>query len=676
MLAPTQQPRFTLTLEDFEAPLQVAAFTGHEALNQPFSFDLELVGDHDLDLQDLLHKQAFLRLCTSGAGIHGQLYRVAQGPRGRRLTHYRVGLRPRLADLEHRINQRIFQHLSTPQIIARVLHDHALFSNHYRFHLSGHYPAREYCVQYRESDLQFIQRLCEEEGLHFHFQHDPDGHTLVFGDDQTVFPGQPPRRYRKDTGLAATSAAIKRFSVRLETRGTGVARRDYDFENPTRPQEQVSRSEQQPDLEDYAFPALGIDPQHRKQQTHRALERHRGTFRQALGQSDILALSSGHLLTLTEHPHTAWNALWLLTEVNHEGRQPQVLEELAATASTAEDFRQGYRNSFRARPGDTPFRPAPSHPKPRIEGSQTAVVSGPAGEEIHCDAHGRVKVRFHWDRAATHDDASSGWLRVASTWAGNGHAAVSIPRVGTEVLVSFLEGDPDQPLITGCLHHAVNRPPYELPAHKTRSVFKSRSSPGGGGFNELRIEDRKGQEQIYLHAQRDWQQVVEHDQVIQVGHERHDAVSANSYREFKADEHRTTRADRKTDIRANDHLNIGQSRHVRLGNRYLLQADEEIHLKSGARMVIDAGSELTFKVAGSFIRIDGGGITLSPEPDTDAKVEPGVGSRVAALLPGLFQAIDRPLPRAPLSMAQLTTLLRGAAFCEECEQCKAGVCER
>ena len=675
MPAPANQPRFSLTVEDFEHPLQVAAFTGREALNQPFSFDLELVGERDLDLQNLLHKQAFLRLCTSGAGIYGQVHRVAQVARGKRLAHYQVSLRPRLADLEHRINQRIFQHLSTPQIIAQVLNDHGLFSNHYRFHLSGHYPAREYCVQYRESDLHFIQRLCEEEGLHFHFQHAPDSHTLVFGDDQAFFPTQTPRRYQTDSGLAAPTTVIKRFSVRLETRSSGVARRDYDFENPGRALEQSSRGEQLPDLEDYAFPTLGIDPQHGKQRAQRALERHRCTFRQAQGQSDIPALSSGHLLTLDEHPHTAWNALWLLTEINHEGRQPQVLEELAATADTPDGFRQGYRNSFRALPGDTPFRPALSHLKPRIDGSQTAVVTGPPGEDIHCDAHGRIKVQFHWDRSAPRDDSSSGWLRVASAWAGNGHGAVSIPRVGMEVLVSFLEGDPDQPLITGCLHHARNRPPYELPAHKTRSVFKTLSSPGGGGFNELRIEDRKGQEQIYLHAQRDWQQVVEHDQFIQVGHERHDRVTANSYRELKADEHRTTSADRKTEIRADDHLNIGQSRHVRLGHGYLLQAAEEIHLKSGARVVIEAGSELTLKVGGSFIRIDGSGITLSPEPDADAGAVPGVGTRVATLLPGLFQAIAHPLPAAPLSMAQLTTLLRGAAFCEECEKCKAGVCE-
>ncbi|NWD72668.1 type VI secretion system tip protein VgrG [Pseudomonas gingeri] len=675
MPAPANQPRFILTVEDFEHPLQIAAFTGREALNQPFSFDLELVGERDLDLQSLLHKQAFLRLCPSGAGIHGQFYRVSQGTRGSRLAHYQVCLRPRLADLEHRINQRIFQHLSTPQIIAQVLNDHGLFSNHYRFHLSGHYPLREYCVQYQESDLHFIQRLCEEEGLHFHFQHAPDSHILVFGDDPVFFPAQAPRRYQTDSGLAAPSTVVKRFGVRLETRSSRVARRDYDFENPSSPLAQTRRSEQLPDLEDYAFPALGIDPQHRKQLAQRALERHRGAFRQAQGQSDIPALSSGHLLTLTEHPHTAWNALWLLTEVNHEGRQPQVLEELAATADTSDGFQQGYRNSFRALPGDTPFRPALSHPKPRIDGSQTALVTGPPGEEIHCDAHGRIKVQFHWDRAAPNNDSSSGWLRVASAWAGNGHGAVSIPRVGMEVLVSFLEGDPDQPLITGCLHHARNRPPYELPAHKTRSVFKTLSSPGGGGFNELRIEDRKGQEQIYLHAQRDWQQVVEHDQIIQVGHERHDRVTANSYREFRADEHRTTSADRKTDIRADDHLSIGQSRHVRLGHDYRLQAAEEIHLKSGARLVIEAGQELTLKVGDSFIKIDGNGITLNPEPDAEARAVPGVGTRVAILLPGLFQAIAPPLPAAPLSMAQLATLLRGAAFCEECEQCKAGVCE-
>jgi type VI secretion system secreted protein VgrG len=236
-------------------------------------------------------------------------------------------------------------------------------------------------------------------------------------------------------------------------------------------------------------------------------------------------LCSGHLLEISDHPRREWNALWLLTEVLHEGKQPQVLEESVTSDVQARDgFTQGYRNHFTATPWDVLFRPPLAHPKPQVLGSQTAVVTGPAGEEIHCDQYGRIKVQFHWDRHGHDDDSSSSWLRVASSWAGGLYGGMAIPRIGMEVLVTFLEGDPDQPLVTGCLFHKEHVVPYDLPANKTRSVFKSLSSPGGGGYNELRIEDRKGAEQIYLHAQRDWDENIEHEQKIRVGNQRHDTV--------------------------------------------------------------------------------------------------------------------------------------------------------
>ncbi|MBP5101059.1 type VI secretion system tip protein TssI/VgrG, partial [Pseudomonas protegens] len=205
------------------------------------------------------------------------------------------------------------------------------------------------------------------------------------------------------------------------------------------------------------------------------------------------------------------------------------------------------------------------HPKPRIRGSQSAKVSGPKNEEIHTDAYGRVKVQFHWDRLGQGDDNSSCWLRVSSAWAGAWYGGLAIPRVGMEVLVTFLEGDPDQPLITGCLYHKEHVVPYPLPEHKTRSTFKTLSSPGGGGFNELRIEDKKGAEQIFIHAQRDWDEHIEHDQKIRVGNERHDTVQANSYSEFKAEEHHTVHRDRKVEARSDDHLTVGTTQHLQIG---------------------------------------------------------------------------------------------------------------
>ncbi|MEH6671936.1 type VI secretion system tip protein TssI/VgrG, partial [Halopseudomonas sp.] len=256
------------------------------------------------------------------------------------------------------------------------------------------------------------------------------------------------------------------------------------------------------------------------------------------------------------------------------------------------------------------------------------------GEEIHCDQYGRIKVQFHWDREGQGDDRTSFWLRVASGWSGNQYGGIAIPRVGMEVLITFLECDPDQPLVTGCLYHKTHPVPYELPANKTRSVFKTLSSPGGGGYNELRIEDKKDQEQIYIHAQRDWDENIENDQKIRVGNERHDRVEANSYSEFMAEEHHTTHSDRKTELKANDHLTVGSTQHISLGKGYLVSAGREIHLKAGQKMVIEAGSEITLKAGGSFIKIDPSGVTLvGPSVKVNSGGSPGNGSGVAAVLP-------------------------------------------
>ncbi|WP_313055070.1 type VI secretion system Vgr family protein [Pseudomonas lopnurensis] len=674
MFNAANEARFSLTIEGIEHDLQVLAFDGHEAISQPYRFDLELVSERpDLDLEALLHRPAFLTLDADGTGIHGLIHRAAQGESGKRLTRYGLTLVPQLTYLAHRTDQRIFQHLSVPQIVAQVLEGQGIQADAYRFQLGPVlYPERDYCVQYDESDLHFIQRLCEEEGLHYHFEHSRQGHLLVFGDDQTAFPRLAPLAYRQDSGLVADEPVVKRFGLRVETRPTRVSRRDYDFEKPRLLLESACTSAFAPDLEDYDYPGRFTDRGHGKHLAQRALERHRHDYQQAEGHSDQPRLLSGHFLELIGHPCSDWNDLWLLTKVHHQGRQPQVLEESIGDAGMHgpslssfagddhcnagarakpdawaegwdenDDFRQGYRNRFLATPWDVSFRPSLKHPKPKILGSQTAVVTGPAGEEIHCDEYGRVKVQFHWDREGERDDKSSCWLRVSSSWAGDRYGGIAIPRVGMEVLVTFLEGDPDQPLVTGCLYHAEHVVPYELPAHKTRSVFKTLSSPGGDSYNELRIEDRAGAEQIFIHAQRDWDQNIEHDQKIRAGHERHDRVEANSYSEFQAEEHLTVVADRKVEVRPDDHLIIGQAQHIRLGNTQALKAGREIHLKAGQKMVIEAGSELTLAAGGSFIKLDAGGITLGgPLARINAGGSPGTGSGIAIKPPRLPGAAD------------------------------------
>ncbi|RIJ08207.1 type VI secretion system tip protein VgrG [Pseudomonas sp. 91RF] len=502
MFSPANQPHFNLTIDGGDSDFQVLSFTGREALNTPFEFELELVSEKaSINLESLLHKLAFLQLSPSGTGIHGLIYSIAQGEAGKRLTRYKISLRPQLSYLAHRFNQRIFQQMTVQQIISQVLEEHGILASDYHFQLSAIYPERIYCTQYDESDLHFVQRLCEEEGIHYHFQHTASGHKLTFGDDQTVFPKLAPVAYQQDSGLVADKPVVKRFGLRLATRTSRTTRRDYDFVKPKIELESDAKSSAQPDLEDYDYPGRFVDRERGKHLANRNLERHRSDYRLAEGNSDQPILVSGHFLALTDHANPTWNDLWLLTEIFHEGKQPQVLEESVTSDTTdnKDDFHQGYRNRFSAIPWDVPYRPPLDHPKPKVLGSQSAVVTGPEGEEIFCDQYGRVKVQFFWDREGQHDDKTTCWMRVASSWAAETFGSINIPRVGMEVLITFLEGDPDQPLITGCLYHGANLPPYKLPDFKTLATVKSKEYKGSRA-NELRIDDTTSEISIALRS--------------------------------------------------------------------------------------------------------------------------------------------------------------------------------
>lgn len=627
MFALANQPRFTLTVDGNQNELKVLEFTGKEAISQPYRFDLELVSERpDLDLESLLHCQAFLSFDAQGCGIHGQIYRVGQGDSGQRLTRYQISLVPRLTYLGQRVNQRIFQRKSVPTIIAQVLKDHGIQRDAFAFRLGSDYPEREYCVQYAESDLAFIQRLCAEIGIHYHFQHSIDGHLLVFGDDQTVFPLiAKPTLYLPDTGMAADAPAINRFNVRLETRTTAVARRDYEFHKPRLQLESRIDNGQLPALEDYHFPGQFTDREYGKELAQRALERHNADYRQAEGWGDETALVSGHFLRLAEHPRQTWNDLWLITQIEHHGRQPQVLEEMAG--SNPEDF-QGYRNTFLATPWDVSFRPVHIG-KPSFTGYQTAVVTGPSDSEIHCDEYGRVKVQLAWDRDGKRNEHSSCWLRVATGWAHDGYGIALIPRVGMEVLVGFVDADVDKPVVMGCVPNGANSAPLNLPADKTRSIFRSQSSPGGGGYSELRIEDRKGAEEIYLRAQRNWTQEVLSDLHVEVGNRRSAVVGAS------------------------DNLHVRGDRHISVGNQ---------SLKASGQVVIEGGANVTLQAGGHWINIGPAGIFSS------VPIELGGAPMPAMSAPSSQRQL------AALSVAQILSLKSDAPFCEECARCKEGVC--
>ncbi len=663
MFAPANQSAFTLALDGKPSDLKVHGFTGDEFISLPFRFDLELVSEQpDLDLESLLHHQAFLAFDAQGHGVHGQVYRVAQGDSGKRLTRYQITLVPQLAYLEHSTHQRIFQDKTVPQVIALVLEAQAIQGDAFAFQLSGEYPEREYCVQFGETDLEFIQRLCAESGIHYHFQHSPERHLLVFGDDQSVF-AQPAQAtpYSPGSGMVADTPAIKRFILRLETRTTGVNLRDYDFTKPGLVLESGASGAQLPALVDQRYPGYFTDRDHGKYLAQRLLERHRHDFRQASGYSDQPALVCGQFLRMDGHPRQEWNDLWLVTQLHHSGHQPQVLEE-SAPERYGDESPLGYSNEFVVTPWDVPFRPRLYMSRPSISGYQSAVVTGPAGSEIHCDEYGRVKVQMAWDRDAGHHEHSSCWLRVASGWAHHRYGSVLIPRVGMEVLVGFANGDMDMPLVIGCLPNEATRLPLDLPAEKTRSVFRSQSSPGGGGYNELRIEDRKGAEEIYLRAQRDWNQHVLHDQQVQVDNQRRVSVGGESHHELLGEEQRITHGNRLTELKQDDHLVVGGSQQMRAGRT--------IQIGAGQSVVIDAGASVTIQAGGQSITLSAGGIFSSVPIQLGGAPAPAA----APLMPGSKEALLAVSP-APLSRVQVASLKRSAPFCEECERCKNGQCD-
>ena len=640
MFASANAAHFTLLIPYVRNDFKVLAFDGLEAISTLYAIKVELVSERSgFDLERLLSQPAFLQFGLKGEGIHGRIEDVRVGESGKRLTRYHLTLVPALYYLQYSFNQRIFQHMTVPQIIAQVLKGHGIQADAYRFHVNKS-PEREYCTQYGENDFEFIQRLCSEDGISWHHQHSEQDHVLVFTEDQTFFPKIGTTQFQPDSGLVADYPVVSQFSLRFSSRTTKTTRRSYDFKRPSLLLKSHFTADFTPALEDYSSPAPLDNEKQRRQIVQQALERHRADYKVAQGQSDQPTLRSGHFFNLSEHPRKHYNDLWLLLEVRHVGKQPQVLEESITSDVTSGDaFTQGYCNTFSAIPWDVFYRP-PLVKRPAFLASQTARVTGPAGEEIFCDDYGRVKVEFHWDRAERGNDTSSCWLRVSSSWAGQGYGTVTVPRVGMEVVVTYLEGNPDNPLIIGCVPNKVTRVPYPLPAHKTKTVMRSASSPASGGFNELSIEDRSGQELIYVRAQRDMEQRVENDSRLEVGNERRETIKGNSIAVLEAEEQRTVTADRKVQLKANDHLMVAGSSHTRVGQTVVIEAGQQVHLKAGAHLILDAGASITLKGGGEHLVIGAGGIFSSTEIQLGGA--PVSGTAAAPVLPGMLEGVSVP----------------------------------
>ena len=502
------QTWFDFTIDSDEPTLRrlsVYAFSGTETVGAPYEFSIELVSrDSNLDLTGMLGREGLLTI-TDKSGrerlVHGVIRQTEQLHTANAYTHYRCELVPRLWFLSRTRDHKIYQRQSVPQIIRAVLNKHIFLAQAYSFKLRETYPEREYVVQYAESDMDFVLRLCEEEGIFVYFEHSADMHCMCFSDAEggPLIPGENSIRFYPGSGQTADTAVISCLKLRHRINSDGSTYREWNF---TTPALDLTSKEEEPDwrkapvpqamrLETYQFPHLYQERKAGDRYARIQLQRQL-TFRQWIEcESDVSRYLPGFTFSLHSHPRADANRNWWIVSVRHEGEQPGVLEH------EAPDRGQKYKTKFTAIPDDTRFVPEQIHRKVRVDGLQSAIVTGPSGEEAFVDEFGRVKVQFHWDRLGNHDGGTTCWVRVADTWAGANFGFIQVPRIGQEVMVEFMEGDPDRPVITGRVYNTDNMPPWKLPEQKTLSGIQSREFRGSQR-NQLVLDDTQGQIQAQL----------------------------------------------------------------------------------------------------------------------------------------------------------------------------------
>jgi type VI secretion system secreted protein VgrG len=494
--------------------------------------ELGRLGDYQLDLlspkadikvDQILGKNVTIKLALpddSTRFFNGYVTRFSQGGSYGRYTQYRASVRSWLWFLTRTSDCRIFQEMTVPDIVKKVFGDEPAAD--FKFELTGNYRKWTYCVQYRETDFNFVSRLLEEEGIYYYTRH-TDGHNTIVLTDSTS-KHKPTHGYEKISYIAPEEVVrpelehISSWDFACEVQPGVYVHDDYDLERPSvelKTNKTLKRSYSPSTYEIYDYPGHYLQKPDGEQYAHVRIDEFGTLYEVAQGVSNAKGIEVGALFTLEDFPRDDQNREYLIVAANYDLRFGDY-EALPVPTGT------DYRCTFVAIPTSQQFRPRRATPKPFVQGPQTAVVVGPAGDEIFTDKYGRVKVQFHWDRLGKKDQNSSCWIRVSSPWAGKSWGAVSLPRIGQEVIVDFLEGDPDQPIVTGRVYNAEQMPPYELPANKTQSGVVSRSSLGGSpdNFNELMFEDKKGSELVYLRAEKDYTNAVENDEVRWVGHDR------------------------------------------------------------------------------------------------------------------------------------------------------------
>ncbi|WP_421164074.1 type VI secretion system tip protein TssI/VgrG [Aeromonas dhakensis] len=603
--------QFTVKVGTLPAPtFAVASFELNEGLNRPFDLHLELASLlSDIDFGAVLDQPCELLVWFEGdllRRVSGVVAQFAQGDTGFRRTRYSMVVKPALWRLSLRTNARIFQAQKPEEILSILLQEHGITD--YAFALKNVHAQREYCVQYRESDLAFLNRLAAEEGMFYFHEFEAGKHRLVFADDAAALQEGPALFFNLANQGLQQGAFVRRFHYQEAVRPSDVELKDYSFKTPayglSHKKMGAELEHQRDSYQHFDYPGrFKQDPSGKAFAQHR-LDALRADAVTGNGHSTEAGLMPGLSFELSEHPAPALNIAWQVVHVTHTGKQPQALEEEGGSEPTV------YYNDFGVVKATTTWRAQMPH-KPLVDGAQIATVVGPAGEEIYCDKYGRIKLQFPWDRYGASDEHSSCWVRVGQAWAGGGYGMMAIPRIGHEVIVSFLEGDPDQPIVIGRTYHATNLPPEGLPANKTRMSLRSNTHKGKG-FNELRFEDKAGQEEVFLHAQHDMNTVVLNNRSTSVNANHTEQVGGSQTVAVQGNQTVSVKLDQVTEVQGEQTVAVTKNRSTMVNDNESLQVKNNIAIQSqdGDILIATAGGYIAIDKEGN-IAITGKGLVLN-----------------------------------------------------------------
>ncbi len=632
--------------------LVLRGFTGDEQLSRPFRYLAELSSTNPaINFAGYIGKPVGIGLNLGKKGtryFHGIVSRFLQVPGDGGGGRYQAEIVPWLWLLTRTSDCRIYQEKTVVDIVEDVFRRRGFTD--YKLKLSRTYRTWEYCVQYRETDFNFVNRLLEQEGITYFFTHTDSAHIMTLADSPSAHG--PAEGYGEvawhpvDDG-GNTRECVRNWITEQQIQSASYVHTEYNF---TKPRADLQAGAHFPDAikghdwEIFDFPGeydTVADGETYARVRIEELGAAQDTFR---GEGDPLGLAAGNTFELTDHPRNDQNAKYLITGIHHRFDQSSYVTGAAGGGTP-------YRCEFTAIPAARQYRPSRATPKPIIQGPQTAAVVGPDGEEIHVDKYGRVKVIFHWDRYSKADENSSCWIRVSSEWAGKKWGSIHTPRIGQEVIVEFLEGDPDRPIITGRVYNEVAMPPYDLPAEKTKSTLKSNSSKGGAGFNEIRFEDKKGQEQVFIHGEKNQDVRIKNDTFEWIGNNRHLIVKKDQVELVENNRSETVKADHMEKIGKDRHLKVVGKEAKEVGESLSLtvkgdvievfkknhseQTTNDYYLKAD-NIVIEGMTNVTIKVGGSHIVLAADGIEI--KTGGTVKVESGATMDLKASAPLTMQS--------------------------------------